>query len=104
MTEKNAPRPIVNQSSDTSSRPDCDRIVDQSMDARSSACEDARRNDEKQSAATVKPHLEGRSLGVEEALKKVEKPGPSLSDPVGCAIRGRFLLGQPHRDPTAILI
>jgi hypothetical protein len=85
MNEKNAPRPIVEQSSSTSSSPECDKIVGESIAERSGACEDARRSDERQSAATAEPNLQERSLGVEKALRKVEKHGLSSSDPVGYA-------------------
>ena len=81
MTEKNAPRPIVDQSSSTSPTPDCDEIA-HGMDARSGACEDAALDDERQWLATVLEDLERRSPRVREALKKVLSDGDRDVDPL----------------------
>ena len=74
MTEKNAPRPIVDQSSSTSPTRNCDEIVE-SMEARSGASNDAALDDERQWLATVLEDLEKRSPRVREALKKVLSDG-----------------------------
>ena len=82
MTEKNAPRPIVEQSSEPSSNPHCDKIVGESITKRSGACEDVMGNDERQWLATVLEGLETRSHGVREALKKALSDGERGAGPL----------------------